>query len=132
MFDKAVSFCGPALNYHAVAQTLNVLDYDTYFGITDTLLAGDYVSALLAYDGVLARGFSGQTFLAGLNRHLRDLMVARNPATRPRSKSQAPSPNATANRPPAARPRSSSAPCPCSPRLTDGCASPPTSACWSS
>jgi len=83
MFDKAVSFCGPALNYHAVAQTLNVLDYDTYFGITDTLLAGDYVSALLAYDGVLARGFSGQTFLAGLNRHLRDLMVARNPATRP-------------------------------------------------
>lgn len=83
MFDKAVSFCGTALNYHAVAQTLNVLDYDTYFGITDTLLAGDYVSALLAYDGVLTRGFSGQTFLAGLNRHLRDLMVARNPATRP-------------------------------------------------
>ena len=81
MFDKAVSFCGPALDYHAVAQTLNVLDYDTYFGVVDTLLSGNYVGALLAFDGVLARGFSGQTFLAGLNRHMRDLLVARNPVT---------------------------------------------------
>lgn len=83
MFDKAVSFCGTELDYHAVAQTLNVLDYDTYFGIVRTLLGGDYVGALLAFDDVLARGFSGQTFLAGLNRHLRDLLVARNPATLP-------------------------------------------------
>lgn len=78
MFDKAVSFCGAELRYQEVAQTLNVLDYDTYFSITETLLGGDYIEALLAFDGVLARGFSGQTFMAGLNRHLRDLLVARN------------------------------------------------------
>ncbi|MDE5729951.1 MAG: DNA polymerase III subunit gamma/tau, partial [Alistipes sp.] len=81
MFDKAVSFCGRDLRYQEVAQTLNVLDYDTYFRMTDTLLAGDYLSALLAFDEVLARGFSGQLFMAGLNRHLRDLLVARNEAT---------------------------------------------------
>ena len=38
MFDKAVSFCGTTLDYRNVAQTLNVLDYDTYFNVTDLLL----------------------------------------------------------------------------------------------
>ena len=81
MFDKAVSFCGSALDYHSVAHTLNVLDYDTYFGITDLLTAGRYAEALIAFDEVLARGFSGQTFMAGLNRHLRDLLMAKRPDT---------------------------------------------------
>ncbi len=81
MFDKAVSFCGRELRYQEVAQTLNVLDYDTYFHVTERLLAGDYVQALLSFDEVLTRGFAGQTFLAGLNRHLRDLLVAKDAAT---------------------------------------------------
>ena len=81
MFDKAVSFCGHQLNYHEVAKTLNVLDYDTYFGLVEELLAGEYRKALLRFDEVLARGFSGQTFLTGLNRHLRDLLMARDAAT---------------------------------------------------
>ena len=81
MFDKAVSFCGTTLDYRNVAQTLNVLDYDTYFGITEMLLAGDYVGALVSFDAVLAKGFSGQTFMAGLNRHMRDLLMASRPET---------------------------------------------------
>ncbi len=81
MFDKAVSFCGTTLDYRNVAQTLNVLDYDTYFGITEMLLAGDYVRALVSFDAVLAKGFSGQTFMAGLNRHMRDLLMASRPET---------------------------------------------------
>ena len=81
MFDKAVSFCGTSLDYRHVAQTLNVLDYDTYFGITDRLLAGNYVEALVAFDEVLSKGFSGQTFMAGLNRHMRDLLMAKRPET---------------------------------------------------
>lgn len=81
MFDKAVSFCGTSLDYRHVAQTLNVLDYDTYFGITDRLLTGNYVEALVAFDEVLSKGFSGQTFMAGLNRHMRDLLMAKRPET---------------------------------------------------
>ena len=81
MFDKAVSFCGTTLDYRNVAQTLNVLDYDTYFGVTEMLLGGDYVRALVAFDEVLAKGFSGQTFMAGLNRHMRDLLMAKRPET---------------------------------------------------
>ena len=81
MFDKAVSFCGKALDYRNVAQTLNVLDYDTYFGVTEMLLAGNYVDTLVTFDSVLSRGFSGQTFMAGLNRHMRDLLLAKRPET---------------------------------------------------
>ena len=80
MFDKAVSFCNANLQYKQVAETLNVLDYDTYFSMTEMLLAGDYTSALIRYDEVLAKGFSGQTFMAGLNQHMRDLLLAKGPA----------------------------------------------------
>ena len=80
MFDKAVSFCGNRLNYKDVAATLNVLDYDTYFSLTDMLLEGRYVDALIAFDEVLARGFSPQIFVSGLNAHMRDLLMAKGPA----------------------------------------------------
>ena len=80
MFDKAVSFCNANLQYKQVAETLNVLDYDTYFQMTELLLAGDYTSALIRYDEVLSKGFSGQTFMAGLNQHMRDLLLAKGPA----------------------------------------------------
>ena len=80
MFDKAVSFCNSNLQYKEVAQTLNVLDYDTYFSMTDLLLAGDYTTALIRFDEVLAKGFSPQTFMSGLNQHMRDLLMAKGPA----------------------------------------------------
>ncbi len=80
MFDKAVSFCNAELQYKEVAQTLNVLDYDTYFSMTEMLLAGDYTTALIRFDEVLSKGFSGQTFMAGLNQHMRDLLLAKGPA----------------------------------------------------
>ena len=81
MFDKAVSFCGTTLDYRNVAQTLNVLDYDTHFSVTEMLLAGNYVDVLVTFDTVLSKGFSGQTFTAGLNRHMRDLLMAKRPET---------------------------------------------------
>ncbi len=80
MFDKAVSFCNSNLQYKEVAQTLNVLDYDTYFSMTELLLKGDYTTALIRFDEVLSKGFSAQTFMSGLNQHIRDLLLAKGPA----------------------------------------------------
>ena len=45
------------------------------------LLAGNYVDVLVAFDSVLSKGFSGQTFMSGMNRHMRDLLMARQPDT---------------------------------------------------
>lgn len=83
MFDKVVSFCGMNLTVGEVAETLNVLDYDTYFTVTDHILHGNYTEALLLFDRVLSKGFSGQTFIAGLNSHFRDLLMCKNPQTLP-------------------------------------------------
>ena len=80
MFDKAVSFCGNTLNYKDVAATLNVLDYDTYFSVTELLLSGNYIDTLIRFDEVLSRGFSPQVFISGLNAHMRDLLMAKGPA----------------------------------------------------
>ena len=81
MFDKVVSFCGNNLSFKEVAQTLNVLDYETYFDVVRCILAGDYTAALLLFDEVLRKGFSAQNFIAGLNGHMRDLLMCKNPQT---------------------------------------------------
>ena len=83
MFDKVVSFCGSNLTTKEVAETLNVLDYDTYFTVTQQILEGNYTDALLLFDSVLRKGFSGQTFVGGLNNHFRDLLMCKNPQTIP-------------------------------------------------
>ncbi|MDR2936163.1 MAG: DNA polymerase III subunit gamma/tau [Rikenellaceae bacterium] len=83
MFDKVVSFCGASLEAARVAETLNVLDYDTYFRISELVLAGDYTETLLLFDQVLRKGFGGQLFIAGLNDHLRNLLMCKDPKTSP-------------------------------------------------
>ena len=79
MFDKAVSFCSGELEYHSVATTLNLLDYDTYFRFTEIFLQGNYIDALFEFDRVLQNGFSARVFLSGLDKHMRDLIVAKGP-----------------------------------------------------
>lgn len=81
MFDRVVSFCGNSLTGEAVASSLNVLDYNTYFEAIDLALNNDYASLLTLFDQILRRGFDGQLFLSGLCGHLRDLLVCVNPQT---------------------------------------------------
>ncbi|MBP3426563.1 MAG: DNA polymerase III subunit gamma/tau [Rikenellaceae bacterium] len=81
MFDKAVAFCGAKLNYREVAASLNVLDYETYFRVVDTLRGGDYARALLLFDEILSRGFGASVFLQGLAAHMRSLLVCKQPST---------------------------------------------------
>ena len=81
MYDKVVTFCNSQLTMAAVASALNILDYDTYFTFADLISASDYGNALLSFDNVLKRGFDSQTFLSGLSRHFRDLLVASSPST---------------------------------------------------
>ncbi len=81
MFDRVVSFCGAQLTGDKVAESLNVLDYNTYFAATELILAGNYAELLTLFDGVLRRGFEGQLFIAGLNGHMRDLLMCKNPQT---------------------------------------------------
>ena len=75
IFDRVVSFSGKELTRKAVTENLNVLDYDTYFKVTDLILKNDIPNILLLFNKTLALGFEGHHFIIGLASHFRDLMV---------------------------------------------------------
>lgn len=81
MFDRISIFSNAKIDYAAVVENLNILDYDYFFKLTDYFLAADTSSALLTYDIVLQKGFDGENFLAGMADHFRDLLVAKDEAT---------------------------------------------------
>ena len=81
IFDRVVSFSGKNLTRKAVSENLNVLDYETFFQITDLLLDNAIPSLLVQFNQILARGFEGQHFIAGLASHFRDLYVAKSTET---------------------------------------------------
>lgn len=81
MFDQIVSFSGGNVTYRAVIDNLNILDYDYYFSITDRLLSEDNAQTLLLFDEILARGFDGAHFIAGLSEHFRNLLVSKDQTT---------------------------------------------------
>ncbi len=83
IFDRVSSFCEGHITYQKVIDDLNVLDYDEYFAMTDTLLKGDIPAALLRFDRILSKGFEGNYFIGGLAGHFRDLLMAHDEQTLP-------------------------------------------------
>lgn len=81
MFDQIVSFSNKNVNYQAVIDNLNILDYDYYFKLTDAILDENSVDALLVFDEVLSSGFDGSHFISGLSSHFRNLLVGKDTAT---------------------------------------------------
>jgi DNA polymerase-3 subunit gamma/tau len=81
MFDQIVSFSGGKVTYRSVIDNLNILDYDYYFNITDSLLQENTAKVLLFFDEILARGFDGAHFIAGLSEHFRNLLVSKDQST---------------------------------------------------
>jgi len=81
MFDQIVSFSGGDVTYRAVIDNLNILDYDYYFNITDSLLTENNASTLILFDEILNKGFDGAHFISGLSEHLRNLLVGKDPKT---------------------------------------------------
>lgn len=80
-YDRVVSYCGTELTRQAVAENLNVLDYETFFQVTDLILENRIADLLMTFNHVLSKGFDGQHFISGLASHFRDLMVCQNQNT---------------------------------------------------
>ncbi|HUW93022.1 MAG TPA: DNA polymerase III subunit gamma/tau [Bacteroidales bacterium] len=81
IFDQIVSFSGKEIKYADVIGNLNILDYEYFFRIVAAAMAGDIPTVLITYNEILSKGFDGYNFMAGLNNHLRDLLVSRDEAT---------------------------------------------------
>lgn len=83
IFDQVVSFTAGHLTYDKVIQNLNVLDYEYYFKVVDGFLENKVSELMLLFNDILNKGFQGDHFITGLAKHLRDLMVSRDPVTLP-------------------------------------------------
>jgi DNA polymerase-3 subunit gamma/tau len=81
IFDQMVSFTGKKISYKDVIENLNVLDYEYYFKSVDAALNGNVSDILLTFNEILENGFEGHNFIAGLNSHLRDLLVSKDEST---------------------------------------------------
>lgn len=83
IFDQVTSYCEGNITYQKVIEDLNVLDYDAYFSMTDTLLKGDIPTAMASLNTILSKGFEGNYFIGGLASHFRNLLMSRDEQTLP-------------------------------------------------
>ena len=74
IFDQTVA---TDVKYEDVIRNLNVLDYAYSFKLVDAFLGGDYATAFLVLDEILAKGFNALHFVGSLSSHLRNLVVAK-------------------------------------------------------
>lgn len=81
MFDQIVSFSGGTITYQDVIENLNILDYDYYFKVTDSILTNNVADALLLFNEILNNGFDGHNFINGLAEHIRNLLVCQDEKT---------------------------------------------------
>ncbi len=81
LFDQLVSFSRGEVTYEKAVEILNILDIDTFFNVTDKLIAQNIAEALLIFDNVLNQGFDGSLFVSGMAQHFRNLMVCKDEST---------------------------------------------------
>ena len=81
LFDQMASFTQSDLTYAKVIESLNVLDYEYYFRLTDFILEKKTSQCLLLFNDILNKGFEGNIFIEGAASHFRDLLVNSDSAT---------------------------------------------------
>ena len=91
IFDQIVSFCGNEMTYDSVIDNLNILDYEYFFKVTDSVLANSIPDSLNLFNEILKNGFEGHNFINGLGEHLEIFGLSRSRnafSTRSREKYQ--------------------------------------------
>ena len=83
IFDQAVSFCQGNITYQKVIEDLNVLDSENYFQIVDLALENKAMDIMVLLNQIISKGFDGGLLIQGLAKHVRNVMMARDPQTLP-------------------------------------------------
>lgn len=79
IMDKIASFSNQLITYTSTVEHLNILDYDYYFKLVESLMVEDISNVLLTYDEINKRGFEGDMFLNGFIEHMRNTMISKDP-----------------------------------------------------
>ena len=77
MFDRLVTFTNGKLSLNEVSINLNTLDLDTYFNFSDLILSSSIPDILSKYNEIVNKGFDGLSFISGLSRHYREMLISK-------------------------------------------------------
>lgn len=81
IFDRIVSASNQSITYDDVIRNLNVLDYDYFFKLLDSMLAENVGQVLLTFDNILRKGFDASVFINSFAEHFRNILVSKNKQT---------------------------------------------------
>ena len=83
IFDQAASFCQGNITYDKVIEDLNVLDSENYFQIIDLANINKVSDIMVLLNNVINKGFNGGLLIQGLAKHVRNVLMAKDPQTLP-------------------------------------------------
>ena len=83
IFDQAASFCQGNITYQKVIEDLNVLDSENYFRIVDLALQNKVSDIMVLLNSIINNGFDGGLLIQGLAKHVRNVLMAKDPQTLP-------------------------------------------------
>jgi len=81
IFDRIASQSKGNITYAGVLDSLQLLDYDYFFRMTDALMREDMTEVFLTLADIQKRGFDGEAFISGFSEHLRDVLLCKDTAT---------------------------------------------------
>ena len=81
IFDRIASQSKGNITYAGVLESLQLLDYDYFFRMTDALMREDMTEVFLTLADIQKRGFDGEAFISGFSEHLRDVLLCKDTAT---------------------------------------------------
>ena len=83
IFDQAASFCQGNITYEKVIEDLNVLDIENYFQIVDLANQNKVSDIMVLLNKIINKGFDGGLLIQGLAKHVRNVLMAKDPETLP-------------------------------------------------
>ncbi len=83
IFDQAASFCQGNITYNKVIEDLNVLDSEYYFQIINLSQENKVSDIMVLLNTIINKGFDGGLLIQGLAKHVRNVLMAKDPQTLP-------------------------------------------------
>ena len=83
IFDQAASFCQGNITYQKVIEDLNVLDSENYFQMIDLSIINKVSDLMVLLNSIINKGFDGGLLIQGLAKHVRNVLMAKDPQTLP-------------------------------------------------
>lgn len=83
IFDQTASFSQGDITYKKVIEDLNVLDSENYFNIIDLALENRVSEIMVLLNNIINKGFDAGLLVEGLERHVRNVLMAKDKLTIP-------------------------------------------------